>query len=116
MFCTHCGKELNDQAVICPNCGVPTGNYKSSTNDTGSTLRTIAKIFMIIACVINAIPWLIPLAWCIPMTVHLSNAEKNKEKVSVGFKICTLLFVSLVAGILLLCDKENKYEENINVL
>lgn len=23
MFCTHCGKELNDQAVICPNCGVP---------------------------------------------------------------------------------------------
>ena len=28
-----------------------------------------------------------------------------------AFKICTLLFVNLVAGILLLCDKENGYRE-----
>lgn len=106
MFCTHCGKELNDQAVICPNCGVPTGKFNQVQKNGSSTLRTIAKVFMIIACVINAIPWLIPLAWCIPMTVHLSNAEKNREKISVGFKICTLIFVSLIAGILLLCNKE----------
>ena len=24
MFCKNCGKELDDNAVICPNCGVPT--------------------------------------------------------------------------------------------
>ena len=22
-FCTHCGKELFDEAVVCPNCGCP---------------------------------------------------------------------------------------------
>ena len=22
-FCTHCGKELLDEAVFCPNCGCP---------------------------------------------------------------------------------------------
>ncbi len=26
MFCTHCGKQINDEAVVCPGCGVPTNN------------------------------------------------------------------------------------------
>lgn len=25
MFCKSCGKEINDQAVVCPYCGVQTG-------------------------------------------------------------------------------------------
>lgn len=29
MYCTNCGKEIDDKAVICPNCGVPTENFKS---------------------------------------------------------------------------------------
>lgn len=24
MYCKHCGKELSDEAVMCPNCGTPT--------------------------------------------------------------------------------------------
>jgi hypothetical protein len=24
MFCKNCGKEINDNAVVCPNCGVAT--------------------------------------------------------------------------------------------
>lgn len=28
MFCSKCGKEINDEAVICPNCGCFTSNYK----------------------------------------------------------------------------------------
>lgn len=27
MFCSKCGKEISDEAVICPACGVPTPNY-----------------------------------------------------------------------------------------
>ena len=26
MFCRHCGKELADNAFMCPNCGSPTGS------------------------------------------------------------------------------------------
>ena len=29
MFCFNCGKELDDNAVVCPNCGVP----QKKTND-----------------------------------------------------------------------------------
>lgn len=34
MFCKNCGKEIDDKAVICPNCGVPTDN--AATNTTGT--------------------------------------------------------------------------------
>lgn len=31
MFCSKCGKEILDEALICPNCGCATNNY-SQTN------------------------------------------------------------------------------------
>ena len=27
MFCSKCGKEIMNEAVICPHCGCPTSNY-----------------------------------------------------------------------------------------
>ena len=27
MFCHRCGREIDDQAIICPHCGVATVNY-----------------------------------------------------------------------------------------
>jgi len=29
-YCANCGKEINDNAVICPACGVPTNKFKAS--------------------------------------------------------------------------------------
>jgi hypothetical protein len=33
MFCSNCGNQIDDKAVICVKCGVPTNN----TNQTSST-------------------------------------------------------------------------------
>lgn len=30
MFCSKCGNQIDDNAVICPNCGVPTENYQQN--------------------------------------------------------------------------------------
>lgn len=100
-YCTHCGTQLVDEAVFCTGCGcaVETPPAKKGT----STLATVAKIFMIIGCVVTGFS-LIPLCWTIPMTLHYCNAIKNNEKVSIGFMVCSLLFVNTVAGILMLCD------------
>ncbi|MFV0402111.1 MAG: NINE protein [Oscillospiraceae bacterium] len=29
MYCNKCGKEIDDQAVVCPGCGVATANYQA---------------------------------------------------------------------------------------
>lgn len=59
-YCTHCGTELNDEAVVCPSCGCPTDLYNANsgsninTNSNNSGLATTAKVFMVIGCVISA--------------------------------------------------------------
>lgn len=60
---------------------------------------------MVICTVIMGF-YLIPLAWCIPMTIIYFKKVNNGEEVSTAFKICCLLFVSLFAGIFMLCDRE----------
>ncbi len=105
-YCSHCGNELDDEAYVCPKCGykaATTGSTSKLATDSKSTIRFIAKIFMIIGCI--SVGWtLIPLIWCIPMTISYWKACDENRDVSVAFKVCSLLFVNLIAGILMLCD------------
>lgn len=99
--CLNCGTQVDDNNTqFCPSCGKKLGfkGYKSG-------LLTASKVFMIITCVCSG--WLlIPLIWLIPMTCKISNREKTDEKLGTGFKVCTLLFANIIAGILLFCDDE----------
>lgn len=101
--CLNCGTQTQDDNIqFCASCGkqftTGQGGYKSG-------LLTASKIFMILSCI--ATGWaIIPLAWLIPMTIKINNREKVNEKLSTGFKVCTLLFGNTIAGILLLCDGE----------
>ncbi len=100
-YCTKCGSQIDDATNFCPTCGNASG-FVAKKDDT---LITVAKVFMILSCV--GVGWtLIPLCWMIPMTVSLFNKAKTGEPITTGFKVCTLLFVSLVAGICLLCDND----------
>ena len=107
MFCPNCGAETPNNAAFCMYCGAPVtgawGNapgYRPIVRD--ETMCTITKVFLIIGCIAQG--WLLlPLAWCIPMTVSIFNKLKYGEPIGTGLKVCTLLFVSLISGILLLC-------------
>ena len=109
-YCTICGAEIADEAVVCVHCGcaVQPLNTNVSTNTETSALKIVAKVFMIIGCVASAFFFLFPLAWTIPMTVSYCRSIENRQPVSVGFKVCTLIFVNAVAGILMLCDNDSK--------
>ena len=105
MYCTNCGSQLNEKAVICPNCGVATENYKDEQKGTKEGFRTATKLLMLISCAFSIFSLFIPLAWCLPMTLSYIKTMEKKESVSLGFKICTLLFVNTIAGILMLCEE-----------
>ena len=115
--------------AFCPNCGTPVNAGQqtaqqaqpaqqpvySQTAQTAQEAQTERKftglqlaafILMIISTV--AMGWaLIPLAWCIPMTVSYYNCIKQGRPVSMALKVCTLLFVSPISGILMLVDSDN---------
>ena len=103
-YCEKCGAEMHDEAVICVKCGCEVKNRKVNQN-SNEGLDIAIKIFMILSCVAWAF-FIIPLAWIIPMTVVASNKMKNNEPIGTGFKICTLIFVNTIAGILLLVRNE----------
>lgn len=106
-YCVKCGNELADDAVICPKCGCATELYNASESkeNNDKALKKIALIFMIISTVGGGLA-LIPLIWMLPMTLSYSKKIKNEESVSMGFKVCTLLFVNMIPGILMLCAKD----------
>jgi len=54
MFCTKCGQEINENAIICPHCGVATDKYMVTANpsqNTESKLNGLALAGMICAIV-----------------------------------------------------------------
>lgn len=105
-FCTHCGQQVNDEAVICVHCGCSIQNpvTQQSSDDT---LATVIKVFMIIGCIAQG--WMVlPLAWCIPMTISVFNSFKQGRPISTAMKVCTLLFVNMIAGICMLCMNDNQ--------
>ena len=64
-------------------------------------MKTAAKIFMILGTIISGFA-IIPLLWCVPMTVSYCKKVKRNQHVGLGFKICSLLFVSFLGGIFML--------------
>ncbi len=36
MFCANCGNQIDDKAVICVKCGVPTNNMNQASSTTSS--------------------------------------------------------------------------------
>lgn len=108
-YCPMCGTQYVEDAVICPGCGRAVSQAHSpAASKRNSGLSTAAKVLMIVSTVLLGIStYGIALAWCLPMTLSYCKKIENNLPVGTGFKVCTLIFVSLVGGILMLCDNEH---------
>ena len=122
-FCSYCGSPVpgmeapQTPAVVetaqvpgfDPNAqadNAPSYVYRQSGEKNG--IVTAIKIFMVLSCFFAANLYFIPLIWCIPMTITCFKKLEAGEPLGLGFKICTLIFVSRIAGILMLILDENK--------
>lgn len=64
-----------------------------------NNMQTVAKVFIIIGMIVGC--WMIlPLVFGI---IALNKMKKNE--MTTGWKVVVLLFVNIIAGIALLCDK-----------
>lgn len=85
---------------------IENGRSAYGMDSQDSTLRLIAFVFCVISTVTAG--WmLIPLAWMVPMTVCAWGIYKGRRPNTTAFGVCTLIFVSLVGGILLLVSKKD---------
>ena len=125
VFCPQCGKSTDDFApaeernaiVVAPSTASPVSAapvsptipaQESKEPKPISGLKKAAKALMIVGTIIMSLCcYIIPLAWCLPMTLSYCKKIKNGEPIPTKFKVCSLLFVSTVAGILMLCDHDD---------
>lgn len=113
IFCTHCGAKMPISFPICTNCGKSLKGESNSDYDFTSTkpdlkvFRIITFVLMILSTIAYA-SLIVPLIWCIPMTVAYWDMIQKNKKPSMTFKICTLIFVGIIPGILMLCEDQIK--------
>lgn len=108
-YCVHCGAEIFDEAVVCVKCGrkVDSAPPPAVPTNHDDTMQTVVKVFLIFGCISQG--WLLlPLAWCIPITVSIFNSMRDNRPIGIGMKICALIFVNMIAGICLLCMNDDK--------
>ena len=113
--CPKCGRRRNDGEKFCSSCG-----YKFKTCNTlvaeennefkkingkvyVTGLTKVAEVFFYIGVVLTCCS-IIGLAWALPMMHTYKKHRDNYLKHSVGFKVCTIIFISEVAGILMFID------------
>lgn len=109
MYCSKCGNEISDEAVVCPKCGcLVEGKKAPALRNSGkiSSTKRVAKAFMLLGVIVTAFCCLIPLLWTVPMYNSYCRKIETGEKVDTGFKFCCLLFVNTIAGIIMLCDQD----------
>lgn len=51
MYCRNCGKELDDRAIICPNCGIQVGELK--TDNSNNDVYILAVVGFILSFMVN---------------------------------------------------------------
>ncbi|MGN0173833.1 MAG: hypothetical protein ACI39F_05270 [Acutalibacteraceae bacterium] len=75
-FCEKCGKELNDQAVVCPGCGCAVQKKESASSVIPKKAKN-ARIFGILAVLL-----LYPLG--IPAVILAQQSKKETDGVMCG--------------------------------
>lgn len=102
MFCSNCGKEVNENAVICLNCGAAIKNNKSG-NKKG---KGIASMVLGILGVFFALCAIAALDEISDVLYYYSNAERFGY--SIGYVLIQSVFA--IVGISLACSerKDNK--------
>lgn len=98
MFCRHCGKEINDDAVVCINCGRAVSDeltkaHNSDENANGGLLL---------------LSFLIPLFGIIYGCIDMSNGKKKAGKAYLTIAIAAT-FISALTYIISICVISDMY-------
>jgi len=118
MFCNNCGQEIDDNAVVCPHCGVATDKMAEVTgeapNATGAKKTNICAIlgfvFAILYWVLAYIPvvgsfmsWAVFIAAFVLSIIGIQNAKKKGQNLKglaiAGLVLCIIDLVFIIIAI-----------------
>lgn len=109
MYCSNCGNQIDDNAVVCPKCGCATQS-DITVNATGSIPSDVstAKTLGLLSIILGI---LIPIAGLIcgyigkgkaePYYDKFTDAKEGFDKCEVGIKISEVFIIlGIIAGVI----------------
>ncbi len=103
-FCTNCGKEIDENAVICVHCGVQVkannGNVTMSEEDIIDKKAKNALTFGLISIV----AWIIPIIGYVMTILGFVNASKGMKSEKYKGRAIAGLVLSIIFFLASLCN------------
>ena len=89
MFCKNCGKEIDDRAAICPNCGVPTETTAVTPGATHNAADAPSAGFAVLCFFIPILGLILYLVWKDEYPLKAKSCGK-------GALISVIVYVALI--------------------
>lgn len=119
MFCKNCGKEIDDNAVVCPNCGVATEKMNetaAAATQTGekktNVLAIVGFVLSLLTGAFSYIPavgsYISMVMWVAALVLCILGIKKAKEGYNLkglaiaGLVLCIVDIVLIIIGLVLL--------------
>lgn len=101
MFCKNCGKEVDDQAVICPYCGVQLGKIENgkSANET-CTLAIVGFVLSFFISVAGLICSIIAYRKCRDENLNGKGFAIAGIAISTVSVVVWIIYIIVVVGII----------------
>lgn len=101
MFCTNCGKEIDDNAVVCPGCGVPTDNMKKSVAPAPAAAPAQKNTMALVGFILSLLGFnVIALILSIVGLTNCKKPEYNGD--GKGFAIAGIIISSIYIVIIII--------------
>ena len=95
MFCTNCGSQLNDSAVICPHCGVATENFNAPRSAAPAANDAPSAGFAVLCFFFPVVGLILYLVWHDTMPLRARSCGR-------GALISVIIYAALIVFIVIL--------------
>ena len=92
MFCKYCGNEINEKAIVCPNCGVAVNNTICHSSEQKTNVLAIVGLIM---------AFFMPIAGLICSIIGYKKAEEYSDN-SKPMALAGIIIRSIIMGIILI--------------
>lgn len=100
MFCKNCGSQINDEAVVCPHCGVATEKMAAAANAQSATAGGETNVLAIVGFILSFFSLIIGLVCSIIGYKQASDPKYNGN--GKGLALAGIIISSVSMAIVLI--------------
>ena len=100
MYCKNCGSQIDDNAVVCPNCGTPTDNYNAQQRPQANVQDSKSTGFAVLGFFFPLVGLILYLVWKDTMPLKAHSCGKGALIGVIVYVVFIILYVILAVVVI----------------